>query len=193
MNPALDFINEWLTPFSSFVAALATIVLCYLTKVLASETRKLANSSSQPHVVISLEPNTWSMIHFDIIVENVGNAPAYEVKSKVTPLFELDTYQSIFPYSEISLIRPNQVLRSYLTPYKKLEDKCLNIEISWKRHPTSKDREGITYKFDMKTYDGVTSLGGDPKVKISDSLKSIAETNKKELPKIAQEIKNLRK
>jgi len=65
---------------SSSVPALATIVLAILTWVLARATKAMANATSQAQIVASLEPNSWSINHFDIVVENAGTAPAYDVE-----------------------------------------------------------------------------------------------------------------
>jgi len=50
----------------TLVTAVATIFLWRVTSLLAVETQRMAKATSQPHVVATLDPNRWSMRHFDL-------------------------------------------------------------------------------------------------------------------------------
>ena len=55
------------------VTAFATLVLCWVTAVLAKETKAMADRTSEPHVVVTLEPNRWAIHFFDMHIMNAGN------------------------------------------------------------------------------------------------------------------------
>ena len=88
----MDSAQTWITTFiavggllGSLVTAVATLFLWRVTKLLAVETKRMAEASAQPHVVATLDPNRWSMRHFDLKVDNTGNATAYDIKVDFTP------------------------------------------------------------------------------------------------------------
>jgi formate hydrogenlyase subunit 3/multisubunit Na+/H+ antiporter MnhD subunit len=71
--------------FSMVVTAAATIALGFFTWVLARETKRLSRATAQAHVVATLEPNPWSVKHYDLVVANTGNAAAHDVVVSFTP------------------------------------------------------------------------------------------------------------
>ncbi len=69
----------------TIATAVATFFLWRVTLVLARETARMAEASAQPHVVVTLRPNRWSPRHFDLLIDNTGNATAYDVKVSFNP------------------------------------------------------------------------------------------------------------
>ena len=62
----MDSAQTWITTFIDFggllgtlVTAVATLFLWRVTKLLAVETKRMAEASAQPHVVATLDPNRW--------------------------------------------------------------------------------------------------------------------------------------
>ncbi len=64
---------------ATVLTAVATYFLFRVTRVLAVETKRMAEASAQPHVVATLVPNRWSLNYFDLNVDNTGNATAYDI------------------------------------------------------------------------------------------------------------------
>ncbi|WP_256346104.1 hypothetical protein [Pseudomonas tolaasii] len=166
----------------TLVTAVATIFLWRVTKVLANETTRMVQAASQPHVVVTIEPNRWSMLHFDLKVDNTGNATAYDISIAFDPPIENGEArgsQLEIPLNTISVLKPGQGLSSYLSEYATLKDKAYTISITWRRAPSSQVKELNVYKFDMADYDGITQLGSnDPAVQIAEQLKKIQENLK---------------
>ena len=111
----MDSAQTWITTFiavggllGSLVTAVATLFLWRVTKLLAVETKRMAEASAQPHVVATLDPNRWSMRHFDLKVDNTGNATAYDIKVDFTPPLvngEGRAGGTAVPFKSISLLR----------------------------------------------------------------------------------------
>ena len=81
----MDGWGEWTSIIVAGGTMVATIVLACFTIVLARATRQLAQASAEPRVTATIQQNLWSMKHCDFIVENSGNAPAYDVVVAITP------------------------------------------------------------------------------------------------------------
>jgi hypothetical protein len=163
---------------TAIVTALATVALWRVTRVLADETRRLADTSSHAQVVATIEPNPWSVIHMDLRVANTGNAVAFDVLvSFDPPLPKADgSPRATIPLQKISLLRPGQALTSYLTEFGKIKGSTFKVTISWKRSPTTATRETVIYELNMADFDGSSWLGArDPLTEIAEQVKKIRE------------------
>ncbi|MGN2388186.1 hypothetical protein ACTACB_17620 [Pseudomonas syringae] len=160
----------------SLVTAIATIFLWRVTKVLAIETTRMAEASAQPHVVATLAPNRWTLNHFDLHIDNTGNATAYEICTSFDPPLENGEERTAreIPFQRVSVLKPGQGLTSYLSEYSSLKGKKFQVTISW-RNPLKPDRETHTYSLDMADNDGVSRLGDDPMVQLASQIKKLQE------------------
>ncbi|WP_299555427.1 hypothetical protein [uncultured Tateyamaria sp.] len=160
----------------SWVTAAATAVLALLTLFLAKATANMARATSEPQVVASIEVNQWSVIHFDLVVENTGNATAFDVQVKFQkqPVLSEKKSDRPFPFTRVSLLRPGQILTSYLAGFENLEGMKYPVTVSWKRHPNRVARESVSYIIDMNSAEGVSFLGrGSALVQIADEIKKM--------------------
>ena len=160
----------------TLVTAVATFFLWRVTSVLAVETKRMAIAASQPHVVATLEPNRWSMRHFDINVSNTGNAPAYDITVEFTPPLQNGEARSVggeVPFGNISVLRPGQGVASYLSDYEGVKDAVYYVRVSWRRVASDPVREENAYTLNMADKRGVSELGGDPIVQIANHLKKM--------------------
>jgi hypothetical protein len=165
----------------TLVTAVATIFLWRVTKVLANETTRMVQAASQPHVVATIEPNRWSLRHFDLKVDNTGNATAYDISINFDPPLESGEArgsQLEIPLSAISVLKPGQGISSYLSEYDSLKNKVYTISISWRRDPQNQTREQNIYKLDMADREGISQLGSEPMVQIAEHIKKIQESLK---------------
>lgn len=176
---------DWITLLVSVVSvvgagvtAFATILLWRVTRTLAVETKRMADASAQPHVVATIEPNQWSMLHADLQVQNTGNATAYEVELAFNPpLAEVTAHaEKALPLQSLSVLKPGQGLASYLSEFPPLIDKRFTVTASWKRSPSAKARESHTYVLDLSTLKGVSRLGAsNPLIQIAEQVKKARE------------------
>lgn len=148
------------------VTAVATIFLWLVTRTLAQETRRMAELSSQPHVVATVEPNRWSMGFADIHVENTGNATAYGIHIAFDPPVEPSGEGgTVTPLQRVSVLKPGQSIKSFLSDFTPLNGKSYFVTVSWGRTATATKRESHTYTIDMADLEGIYTLGAsDPLV-----------------------------
>ena len=163
----MDSSQTWITTFIAFggllgtlVTAVATLFLWRVTKLLAVETKRMAEASAQPHVVATLDPNRWSMRHFDLKVDNTGNATAYDIKVDFTPTLVNGEGRGV---------------SSYLAEYPLVRKQVYSVRVSWRRSFADSTREENTYTINMADHQDVSDLGGDPMVKIANDLAKMQE------------------
>ncbi len=181
----MDQLTNWISTFNTFagtigtlVTAVATFCLWRVTRVLANETTRMVEASSQPHVVATLSPSRWSTRHFELCVANTGNATAYEVQISFTP--SLPTSKNLpnvkVPLQQISVLKPERELSSYLCEYVEVKGKQYEVTISWTRQAKSGDRETNAYTLDMADIENMGKLGDEPLVTVANSLKKMQES-----------------
>lgn len=161
------------------VTAGATIMLWRVTSVLARETKRLSEATSQPQVVVTIESNRWSFIHADLVIANTGNATAFDVKISFEPALPLNHEGTggphEAPFQAISALRPSQQLSSWVGRMHDLIELRFTVSISWRKSPTA-EVESYTYVLNMADYQNMRRLGsGDPLVQIADQIKKVQE------------------
>lgn len=179
----MDDMPHWLSSLmsiagliGSLATAIATVFLWRVTKSLARETTRMAEASAQPHVVATLSPNIWSMNHFDLHVDNTGNATAYEIAVSFDPPLasgEGRTEREV-PLQKISVLKPGQGIASYLSEYGPLVGQKYQVTVSW-RNTQKNEREENVYTLNMADNDGISRLGDDPLVQIANHVKKLQE------------------
>lgn len=168
--------TELATTIAATLTAIATLALCYITNILSKETKRMAEATSQPHAVATITPNKRSFHHFDIQIDNTGNATAYDIsiEFKITDETKESSVEYIkTPFQYISILKPNQTMRSYLSEYQKLKGKVYNVHITWKRKACDEERQYNSYTLNMTDYEAITQLGNDPLIDIEKHLKAI--------------------
>jgi hypothetical protein len=166
------------TLLGTFVIAVATVFLWRVTKTLAVETRRMAEISSRPQVVATIISNKWGVGFADLHVQNTGNATAYDITVVFDPPLVLDKVDddSPPPLHRISVLKPGQVLSSYLVRFMEIIDQRYTVTASWRRDPNSPAREQLTYSLNISDIKGSSQLGAsDPLVQIADQIKKLQE------------------
>lgn len=170
--------NEFIQGASGWVTAFATVALAFLTLALVIATVRMVGAMARPHVVANLESNQWSMRHMDLVIENCGNAPAYDVSINISPPIELSDAKGDvpFPFSNISIIRPGQSLVSFATEWVNVKDKLFEIKIRWKRKPNTAREETLSYQINMRSLDGISHLGKlNPMTQVAEEMKKLRD------------------
>lgn len=163
--------------WSMVVTAAATIALGFFTWVLARETMRLSRATAQAHVVATLEPNHWSLMHVDLIVTNTGNAAAHDVAVSFSPEFGKEGHKDQGrPLRHISVLKPGQSLSSYVGDYEQFHEKIFEVATSWKHHPEERKRQSLSYELAMGDYEGYGHLGArSPLIQMAEQLKKLRE------------------
>ncbi|KRB13953.1 hypothetical protein ASD99_14885 [Mesorhizobium sp. Root695] len=169
---------EQLIAIATVVIAVGTVSLWYVTWALARETRRMVDAGSRPHIVATLDPNQWSMMHFDLRVENTGNATAYDIKLSFDPPLVSSSPRDPAepaPLGTVDVLKPGQGLTSYLAEAGVVLPNTYRVSITWKRDPQAAVRETNSYTLNMNTMEGISTLGTDPLIQISNDVKKFTE------------------
>lgn len=170
----------WGTLTAAIATAIATFFLWRVTKILAVETKRMADASAQPQVVANITLNKWAMNHVDLEIENTGNATAFEIEVVFDPPLENDEDRVdgdyVIPFQRISVLKPGQSLSSYLAESAPLLDKSYTVTTSWKLLPDALGRQSLSYSLHMSDYKGMSRLGAaDLAIQIAEQVKKIRE------------------
>ncbi len=159
-----------------FLTAFATVALVFVTVVLARATKRMARASSQPLVTATIEPNVWSMIHRDFVVQNSGNAPAFDVQIEISPGPTQSKHRQgqPLPLQAVSVLRAGQKMTSFLAEANDILDQEFRIKIRWKRDPNDGSVESIAY--DHYLPKEISRLGAwSPETQIAEQVKKLRE------------------
>lgn len=179
----LDFLNQnggAITVIFTVVVALATVAYVALTWSLVIETKKLREVQTEPKVSAIIQQDERYINWVNLIIQNIGLGPAYNLRFKVVPDFEEKERE--FKVSEIGFIQnglrylaPNQKLQTFLTNLAEdFKDKCerpFKIEITYQNalEKTYSDE----YIIDFSQQIGLREVGKPAINEIADSIEKI--------------------
>ncbi len=143
---------------AEFISALFIAAAAYALFRLGATVQKgfdqLSGRSHEPYVTVSLEPSAAGREYLDLVVENSGFAPAFDIKVTSKPEIPADPESEARPpgWADVSILRPGQSMVSYACPAEMVEDTAFLITVSWKRMPAAEDRYSLEYRLDMRNY-----------------------------------------
>lgn len=164
-----------------WVTAFATIGLLVATIVLAKLTLLLARASSDPQIVVNIEPARWSNIHLEYKVANIGTGCAYDVTIEFDPplqAFRDEAKTKDLPFNDVTMIRPGAEMVSFMGSWKDYFEDEFKVTVSWSRKPNGKKRQTTSYRLNLKHLHSASTLGngnGDPLVAIAQDLRKLRE------------------
>jgi hypothetical protein len=180
----LEFLNQYsgaLTIIFSALVAIATVVYAILTWRLVSETRKLREAQTEPKVFISIQPREEWISLIDLVIQNIGFGPAYDINFEICPDFEYANGKFL---SDLGLVKnglnhlaPAQKLEFFFTSLvENFEEKTRTpIEIRVTYQNALGNAYEDTYLIDFSSLIGLTQLGKPPMHSIADDIKQIKE------------------
>lgn len=197
----IDFLNQnsgAITLIFTMVVALATVAYVVLTWSLVSETKKLREVQTEPKISAIIQPREEWLNFIDLIIQNIGLGPAYNIQFQVDPDFEEE--ERSFKLSDIGFIKnglrylaPNQKLQTYLTNLAdNFEEKCNNpfiIVISYQNAIGKMYND--EYLIDFSQRREIRDLDKPAINKIADGIESIEKHVEKYLSQDEERIRNL--
>lgn len=170
-----------LTVIFSAVVTIATVVYAILTWKLVSETKKMREAQTEPKVFVMIQPREEWINWIDLVIQNIGSGPAYNMKFEIDPDFE---YLKGKFLSELGFIKngsnhlaPNQKLQTFLTNMAENSDektkKSFKITVTY-QNSVGKPYED-SYLIDFSQFIGLGQLGEPPLYKISKNIEKIQE------------------
>ncbi len=143
----------WAQVAMAGATALATVGLVIFTWMLAER-------SSQPHVVATLEANQWSISHVDLVLANTGNAAAYDITLSFNPPLTSDRITKRnkgLPFAAMTVLKPGQSFSSFVGNYQEFKDVEYTIKLMWRRKPKGWRHESNEYKFCIDQFAGIAN------------------------------------
>jgi len=146
------------------MVAVATITYAILTWKLVSETRKMRESQTEPRISVIIQSREESINFIDMIVQNIGLGPAYNLKFEIVPDFECweGKYLTMLGFirNGIRYLAPNQKIQFFLTS---LTEKIEKIKERFEMKVTYKNSAGKffndTFIIDFSEFEGRGTLG----------------------------------
>jgi len=178
----LEFLNQNSGAFAvifSAVVAFATIIYAILTWRLVSETRKMREAQTEPKVSVTIQPREERINLIDMVIQNIGLGPAYNIEFEVSPDFEYAKGRFLselgFMKNGLIYLAPNQKLQFFLTSmienFEEKTKKPFEIRVTYKNSVGKKYKD--VYMIDFSQLIGLSQLGEPPLYKIAKNIEKI--------------------
>ncbi len=182
MTTWLDFLNRnsgAIGVLANSVLVFITAIYVYLTWKLVRETRQMKVAQTVPKVIVYVRPRDNAINWFDLVVQNVGASPAYDVSFSVHPDFRFGEGRHI---SDLGLIKdgirflPNEdkiqfFFTSLLEDFDYKVKTPFHIDVKYK-DGKGKEHEGRCF-INFSLFVGMAQVGNPPLYEIAESVKSI--------------------
>ncbi|MDH4129586.1 MAG: hypothetical protein OEV44_12575 [Spirochaetota bacterium] len=177
-------LNATLMLIFSGLVAVSTVVYACLTWKLVSETRRLRKVQTEPNVFINLQLRENNINFVDLIIQNIGNGNAHNIKFSVNTDYQIVSDK---PIKEISIFKngldrlaPKQKIQSYVGYLPNInEDLTFDIEVNYENCLGKK--YNANYPIIFSELIGLFLAGKPPIYEIAESLKAIETHLKKNI------------
>jgi hypothetical protein len=176
------------------VTAIFTAIYVFGTFLMWWEMRKSRLRLDEPNIQISLEPQLRWGNFLDLLVENIGNIPVYDLKLTIYPsglktrgdknLEDLNLFKKTIPVFGVG-----QKIKTFAISYIDFVNKDQSRKIRFvAEYRTGNNKKRIVqeYDFDLEVYLGMTALSEKSLNDVVEQLKELT----KETTKIASSIQD---
>jgi hypothetical protein len=188
----LEFLNlnsGAVTAISTVVLTIVTFVYVLLTRSISKETEIMRKTQTEPNISAIIQPDERYINWINLIIQNIGLGPAYNVKFELNPDFEdsdrhpnLDDESINYKLSDVGFIKnglpyfaPNQKFQFYLTNladnYQKKLKKTFEIKVTYESN--IHEPYSNTYLIDFSQQNGLSQLGEPPIYTIAKNIEQI--------------------
>ena len=163
----LEFLNQNSGAFAvifSAAVAIATIVYAILTWKLVSENRRMRKAQTEPKIFATIQPREEWIGFIDMVIQNIGLGPAYNIKFEVNPDFEYAKGEFLselgFMKNGLRYLAPKQKLQFFLTGmsenFKEKTKKTFEIKVTY-QNSVGKKYEDV-YMIDFSQLIGLSQF-----------------------------------
>lgn len=182
LNSVISFLNTNSGAFlviTTIIYASITGVYAFITRRMLKETKIMRESQTEPFVFINLQPLERVRFLKNIVIQNIGPGPAYDVRFKIEPDIVLSRDQKL---SEINMMKqgfkylaPNQRIECLIASSMELANKKEKVlyELTVTYQNKSEKHYEATYVLDFTEYFGMQYTDDDPYKGIVDKLEAI--------------------
>jgi hypothetical protein len=182
LNSAINFLKT----NSGVILAIATLVYMLITGFYALitswmlyETKKMRKFQTEPYIFINVQPVERARYFKNIVIQNIGHGPAYNLKFKIEPDIVLTPGHNL---SEINMMKqgfryfaPNQreecLIVSSIDEAKKKEKTLYEMTVTYGKEGNKHYKH--TFVLDFTEYVGMQYIDTDPYKGIIDKLDTI--------------------
>lgn len=141
-----SFLSNYIGTMVNAAVAICTLYMAYATQRMAKVTKQTLDEQSKPYVIVYTEQRKDSPQMLQLVIENVGNSPAYDIKFEIPDDFYIHMYGTpIIPHAlqyGLSQLVPKQRICydwGRCSDLKKYEDRSLTIEITFLKNKNDND------------------------------------------------------
>jgi hypothetical protein len=184
--------QEIITLLFTIAVGISTIFYVRLTAKLVKETIKMRKSQTDPEISVLLVSNESSISFIDLLVENIGMGPAYNIKFEVKKDFALSKgmlSEVGFIKNGINYFSPKQSMRLWVASFinnKELPEKVIELKVSYSNSLSEIFTRTFTLNFSQ--YASLIQLGTPPLQRVADKIELI----EKNLDNITSGFKKLK-
>lgn len=180
----IEFFNQnsgFLSLVFAAIVAASTVVYAILTSKLVSETRRMRKMQTEPNISVRVESNERAIKFVDIVVENIGAGPAFDVKFRLKDdlkLFANDKFSEIgFIKNGLKYLAPKQKLRYFLLDLPRVlnDDSIRPLEINVEFKDYLNENYKSKFEINFDEFRNLSQMGSPPLLEISRSIKKISE------------------
>jgi hypothetical protein len=169
----------------SLVVTVATVVTAWLNARLVSETRRMREAQTEPHIQVTYKIREEWISLLDVAIRNIGLGPAYDISFELRAETDdeerndlIESLQQLNCFSKgLSYLGPDQDFSSFWTSLTESHESKLGTRV----HVTCRYRNatGARYEMpcvlDLSELKGVRRIGEPALLKISKQIESIAK------------------
>lgn len=165
----LEMIFSWSSLFAFLeflpvvVTAVATVLLWKVTKVLATETRKLASMKPRPFVVGTFSSSSASSAALNFSLLNTGDATAFDVVLSVSPSIRepngAEPKEGSADRIYVNILAPRREVVTKVAFATEIPTQVYKVSVSWLEKPKGTDRQMISYE--TQASDGFGAAWGE--------------------------------
>lgn len=180
---------NWIGSNSGQINVTATVILVVITALYVVLTREMLKHSreshrraTQPEVVISVQESRNAYGFFDMVIENLGPSPAYDLRFEVSSpvrirqnreLGEIGLFQD-----GMAILAPRQTVRFFLaSTYQRFDELMatrFEVVAKWRSQDGEFFERSFPIRFDHLR--NMSSIGADPGQEAAKQLQAIAKT-----------------
>jgi hypothetical protein len=170
----------------SLVVTIATVVTAWLNARLVSETRRMREAQTEPHIEVTYKIRDEWINLLDVVVRNIGLGPAYDISFELRAESSnedksdlVDSLEKMNCFSKgLVYLGPDQEFSSFWTNLTEGHASKLGtrVLVTCRYRNATSVRYEVPCVLDLSALKGISRIGEPPLLKISKQIESIAKS-----------------
>lgn len=180
-------IITFLDNHSGTIIGLTTIAYALITSRMLYETKKLRVFQTEPHVFISIQSVQGASFLKNMVIQNIGAAPAYDIFFQVDPDIVIMHGKKLtdinFIQRGLKRLAPNEKIEFFVANTIKLSEEAtqteVRITVSYRGREKEKKAKEETFELGLTEKSGMFSVDTDPYKEMVTKLDAIHQDLKR--------------